>query len=221
MRLKIVWRILIIGFCLLILLVGGAYLYIQTSNSTLITDKIANARPAYTAIVPGALVHYNGKPSGILADRLDVALQLYTEKKIQRFLLTGDHGQESYDEVNYMKKYLNQKGVPDSVIFLDHAGFDTHSSMMRAAKIFGVTDAIVVTQAMYMHRSLYLARACGLNATGVSSDLRHYGGYRSKKIREILACTKAFLEILFGTQPKFLGKKIPIHGDSRLSYDKE
>ncbi len=202
-------------------MVAGAYLYIQTSNSALITDKTAQARHAYTAIVPGALVRYNGKPSSILADRLDVAFNLYTEKKIQRFLLTGDHGQESYDEVNHMKQYLNQKGVPDSVIFLDHAGFDTHSSMMRAAKIFGVTDAIVVTQTMYMHRSLYLAKGCGLNASGVTCDLRNYGGYRSKKIREILACTKAFLEILLGVQPKFLGKKIPIHGNSRLSYDKE
>jgi|GEM_PF-3532858 len=38
-------------------------------------------------------------------------------------------------------------------------------------------------------------------------------------LRDKLASIKAFLEVSFNTKPHFLGEKIPITGDSKLSYD--
>ena len=174
----------------------------------------------YVALVPGASVYASGKPSPILADRLDKALELYQAGKVQRFLLSGDHGTRTYDEVNGMKSYLNQQGVPDSVIFTDHAGFDTYSSMFRAREIFGVDSAIIVTQTFHLRRALYIARKQGIIAYGYKSDMQRYPSLTYLKIRESLASVKAFFEVLFRVKPHFEGEKIPIKGSSRLSYDR-
>jgi SanA protein len=174
---------------------------------------------SYTAIVLGAMVYQTGKPSFILQDRLDVAYELYRSGKIKRFLLTGDHGQKGYDEVNTMKKYLLEKGVDTRDIFLDHAGFDTYNSMVRAKEIFEVNDAVVVTQDFHLNRAVYLARANGLNACGIASDRREYRTINYLRFRELSARVKAFAEVIFGKDPVFLGTAIPITGDSKLSYD--
>ncbi|MDP5101877.1 MAG: YdcF family protein, partial [Nonlabens sp.] len=98
---------------------------------------------AYVGIVLGASVRPDKSLSPILQDRVDAAFLAYENGIIERFLLSGDHGTTSYDEVNAMKNYLNDKGVPNDVIFLDHAGFDTYDTMYRARDVFKVKDAIV------------------------------------------------------------------------------
>jgi len=182
-------------------------------------SRISEVPVSYTAIVLGAKVHSPGKPSYILQDRLDAALDLYQAGKIKRFLLTGDHGQSNYDEVNTMKAYLLDKGVDTRDVFLDHAGFDTYNSMVRAKQVFQVTDAIVVTQDFHLPRAVYLARAKGLNAFGLASDRREYRTINYLRFRELSARIKAFGEVLINKEPVFLGTPIPITGDSKLSYD--
>ena len=172
----------------------------------------------YTAIVLGASVYANGNLSPILKDRVDSALELYTAGKVERFLLSGDHGQDNYDEVNSMKDYLNSKGVPDENIFLDHAGFDTYDSMYRANYIFKVENAIVVTQNFHLPRALYIADKLGLDYIGFSADKHKYQYIESLERRETIANMKAFWEILIGKEPTYLGDEIPITGDSALSY---
>ncbi len=189
------------------------------SSKKYMSRDMAALPSCYTALVLGASVYASGEPSPILADRLDKALDLYKNNKIKRFLLSGDHGTRSYDEVNKMRAYLNGKGVPDSVIFTDHAGFDTYSSMVRAQKIFEVDSLIIVTQAFHLRRAIYIARKQGLAAYGYQSDMRKYSSINYLRLRESFANIKAFFEVLFHVKPRFEGDKIPITGDSRKSFD--
>jgi len=173
----------------------------------------------YTGLILGAKVQADGEPSDFLQDRLDAGLELYQHGKIKRFLLSGDHGRKNYDEVNNMKKYLLERGVDTADIFLDHAGFDTYNSMVRAKKIFLADSVIVVTQKFHLARALYIARAKGLHAFGYQADKREYRSMKRLRVREFIANIKAWGEVLINRKPHFLGEEIPITGDSRLSYD--
>jgi SanA protein len=194
-------------------------LLIVFKSKEFIFNKVDEVPKCYTAIVLGALVSKSGDLSDILQDRLDMAIELYKKDKIKRFLLSGDHGRKNYDEVNSMKNYLIQKGIKTEDIFLDHAGFDTYNTMTRAREIFEVTDVVIVSQEFHLSRAIYIARKKGLTAYGIVADRRNYISIARLQFREYLANVKAFFEVLINKQPKFLGNKIPINGDSSLSYD--
>ena len=139
---------------------------------------------------------------------------------MQRLLLSGDHGRVGYDEVNTMKRFVLEAGVPAEDIFLDHAGFSTYETMYRARDVFQVTDAIVVTQDFHLDRALAIGRALGLEVRGVEAPCTGYVPKQSLLVREWLARCKAWVEVhLTHPLPTYLGEVIPISGDSRASWD--
>lgn len=179
-----------------------------------------NAPPArYTGIVLGCRVN-DDDVSLCLEERLARALDLYRAGKVKRLLLSGDHGQRGYDEVNTMKHWLVARGVPLDHIFLDHAGFDTYDSMVRARKVFGVDSALVITQAFHLPRAVYLAQHCGITAEGVPADPSGGSSCRGSAVREPMACVKAVFNATFRSAPKFLGPAISITGPSWPSFDR-
>ena len=170
-------------------------------------------------IVLGAGI-WGDKPSPMLQDRLDEAIKLYENDKSPKIIMSGDHGQESYDEVNIMKEYAIKKGVPSEDIFMDHAGFSTYESIYRAKSIFKVKKAIIVTQEYHLYRALYIANSLGLEAIGVGADPRKYSGQTFREIREILARDKDFIQVLFKIKPTYLGETIPVSGNGDITNDK-
>ncbi len=178
---------------------------------------LRDAPQAEAAVVLGARVYKNGTLSTVLADRMDTGIELYQAGKVQKLLLTGDHGQATYDEVNAMRRYAMAREVPDEDIFMDHAGFSTYDSMYRAKDVFRVQKAIIVTQKFHLSRALYIARAVGLEAGGVLADKREYSGMDYLYLRETLARTKAVTQVVLGMKPKYLGPAIPITGDGRTT----
>lgn len=207
-----------VGALICILIIAINLIVIKTSQKY-IYKSVDESPTCYTGLVLGALVNHSGDPSDFLQDRLDVAIELYKAKKIKKILLSGDHGQHDYDEVNTMKNYILNHGIDTQDVFLDHAGFDTYNSMVRAKEIFQVDDVIVITQKFHLSRAIYLARHEGLKAYGVIADRREYSSMDYLKTRELLANIKAFSELLTHKSPIFLGDKIPITGDSKLSHD--
>ncbi len=193
--------------------------YIVKSTKKQLFYKTSNVKVSYTGLVLGARVYKSGNLSLILKDRVEVALELYKNKKIKRFLLSGDHGTKAYDEVNAMKNYLLKHGVPEKDIFLDHAGFDTYNSIVRAKKVFLVNNVIIITQKFHLKRSLFIANNIGLKAQGFICDKHNYGIAKAMFVREKLANVKAFFEVFLHRKPKYLGKIIPITKDSKLSFD--
>jgi SanA protein len=157
----------------------------------------------------------------MLADRVITGVLLYKEKKVDKLLMTGDHGLVDYDEVNAMRVYAESLGVPAEDIFMDHAGFNTYESMYRAKDVFQVDSALIVTQRYHLPRAVYIARAFGLNAYGVGADRQLYAGMEYYTFREALARGKAFLQVnLIRPEPRFLGAAIPIDGDGRATHDR-
>lgn len=204
---------------LLVLLVVGSNAYILLFAGGKSTGKIADVPKAEVAIVPGALVMPNGKMSAMLADRVHRASALWHAGKVEKILVSGDHHTWAYDEPDTMRKALVRAGVPPRDVFEDHAGFDTWSTMVRARGIFGVKDAVVVTQGFHMPRALFLAEEAGIHATGLTADL-HQWGYQGEKseVREVVSRVKAIADVTLDT-PAMAGPQIPIAtSDGRESW---
>jgi SanA protein len=209
----------IAGLLLVALVVVGSNAYVLLSAEGESTGAVADVPPAQVAIVPGALVEPSGKMSGMLRDRVAQASALWHAGKVEKILVSGDHQSWAYDEPGTMRKALVADGVPPRDVFEDHAGFDTWATMVRARGIFGVRDAVVVTQGFHMARALYLADAAGIEATGLTADL-HQWGYQGKKssVREVLSRVKAIADVTLNA-PAMAGPSIPIsQADGRESW---
>ncbi|MGZ3420816.1 MAG: SanA/YdcF family protein [Polyangiales bacterium] len=159
--------------------------------------------PSETVIVVlGAGVH-GDEPSEVLRDRLETALELFRAGRATKILVTGDHSKKDYDEPGAMARYLAAHGVHETDIVLDHAGFDTYSSIVRAREVFGVTHAIVVTQRFHLSRALWVARSVGIDAEGAEADRRVYRAAGWFEAREILSRTKAWIDVTVGRRPRY------------------
>lgn len=200
------------------LLVALANLYVLVKGDDS-ASEVSEVPRAEVAIVPGALVEPDGDMSAMLADRVRQAAALWHAGKVEKILVSGDHGSWIYDEPDTMRKALVADGVAPEDVFEDHAGFDTWATMVRAREIFDVRDAVVVTQGFHMSRALYLADAAGIEATGLTADL-HNWGYQGQKssVREVLSRVKAVADVTLDT-PAMAGPKIPIETtDGRESW---
>lgn len=204
---------IIIIFLITVISIFVINLIIYIESKPHIYNKISEAPVAQTAIIPGAAVLSNGGLSPILKDRVDMAIQLYKLKKVPKIIVSGDNSTISYNEVNPVRVYLLDRGVLDKDIFLDHAGFNTYSTMYRARDIFKVNSVLVVSQSFHLPRAVFIARELGINAYGINADAGHilFKNY----VREVFANEKAVMDLIFGTKPKYLGAEIPITGDGR------
>lgn len=187
-----------------ILIIFGLEAYIAKETASQIYSEAAEIPQANTAIILGASVHANGKLSPILQDRVEAAYKLYQTNKVANFLVSGDHKTDNYDEVNTIKNYLLEKGVPKEDIILDHAGFDTYDSMYRSKAVFNLKSAIVVTQKFHLPRSLFIANNIGLDYKGFEAGPVAYNSSEKIKRREQLANFKAIWELVFNKKPTTL-----------------
>lgn len=218
---KILKRSLLIT-SLLIVLGASIYLYINykiVKFSREYIVSIEEAPESEAALVLGALVYKSGRVSPILGDRLDYGIELYKKNKVSKLLLSGDHGQKNYDEVNSMKRYALEKDVNSKDIFMDHAGFNTYDSMYRAKGVFKAEKVIIVTQEYHLSRAIYIARKLGIDAYGVASDKHYYPKLPIYKFRESIARCKDYLLVMFNVKPKYLGEPIDITGDGSVTND--
>ena len=150
------------------------------------------------AIVFGAGVWADGTPCPMLADRIHAAVELYQLRRVKKLLMSGDRSSPDYDEVTVMKGYAENLGIPTADILLDYAGFSTYETCHRAQKIFGITEAVLVTQNFHLPRAVYTCRQMGVEAIGLGT--RDWGWYGSDSViyhtvREIVATVKAIWQV--------------------------
>ena len=222
------WMLVIIILLCVALLVGiyalcvNAYMVKSTEDKILTAEEAAEISDADCILVLGAGVQ-GTTLSHMLEDRVKTGIQLYELGSAPKILMSGDHGQEDYDEVNAMKAYAKESGVPSEDIFMDHAGFSTYESMYRARDVFGCKKIIIVTQKYHLHRAIYIAEYLGLEAYGVDSQLRPYAADTNiyNTIREFLARNKAFVYVRLNPLPTYLGEASPISGNGDATNDKE
>ena len=145
-KIKKIFKILVIsGLIALFILISVNIYIIKTTENYIYTESklVPSDLKVDAVLVLGAKVYpKTGRLSDILKDRVDTAVEIYRNGNAEKFLLSGDHGQVDYDEVNVMKDYLLNLGIPEEDIFLDHAGFDTYDSVVRAKEVFEVKTAL-------------------------------------------------------------------------------
>lgn len=225
LKIKLPKRLFRLALCLLLLgalAVLGVNAYVKASvrAQILLPEQAAELADVDCVLVLGCHVLAEGQPGNMLADRLQRGVELYQAGAAPKLLMSGDHGQTDYDEVNTMKSYALAAGVPSADVFMDHAGFSTYESVYRARDIFGARKIIIVTQEYHLYRALYIARALGVEAYGVAADHHTYRGGAYREAREILARCKDFATAIFQPAPTYLGEMIPVGGNGDLTNDR-
>ena len=216
---KMIKNILIICLCIIALIIISLLVINLIVVKAWNKDEKIEEKPD-CILVLGAAV-WGDKPSPMLEDRLNTAIELYNQGVSNKIIVSGDHGQDNYDEVNTMKKYLIDKGIPSEDIFMDHAGFSTFESVYRAKEIFGVKNMVIVTQKYHLYRAVYISKNLGIKTYGVNSDPRSYVGAVGREAREVLARIKDFLKInLHYNRVTYLGEKVDITGNGNITNDK-
>ena len=198
------------------LLCGGLYLYIVYTTSASIFSWMDNVPHTQAAMVLGASVTAEGALSPILQERADEAIALYQAGKVDKILVTGDNATLTHDEVDPVGKYMVALGIPKDDIFLDHAGFDTYSSMYRARDVFDVQSVTIVSQPFHLPRAVFIAQSLGLTAYGASAGDGELYLYNS--VREIPSSVKAVYDIIFARVPEYLGTQYPIESDGEPTW---
>lgn len=212
--------LLITIFLYFILGVFAVNFFVIDKSASRITSTPENLHDIDCILVLGAKADESG-PSPILEDRLNEGVILYKSGIASKIIMSGDHGRKGYDEVNAMKAFAIEKGIPSEDIFMDHAGFSTYDSIYRTKAIFNAKKIVIVSQKYHLYRALYIAESLGLEAYGVASDLRYHSGATGREIREILARDKDVVKSFFKLKPKYLGETIPVSGNGDITNDKE
>ncbi len=209
--LKWIWR-LIRTLVLLGLLILFLPRIITSIYAIFKTYSVEDVPVDQVAIVFGAGLRRDGTPTAILRDRVETAVQLYREGKVEKLLLSGDNRVADYNEPESMRQYARSLGVPEEALVLDYAGRRTYDTCYRAKAIFGVESAILVTQKFHMSRALFTCNALGLKAVGVEAN-NYYYLKRSRlywNIREQFATVGAFWDVYVKRPLPVLGEPEPI-----------
>lgn len=218
---KIIKKILSAVLCVGIICAAAVFgidFYVKKSTENYILTP-ENAGSGYDCILVLGCGVWGETPSHMLEDRLLQGIELCKNGASEKMLMSGDHGRENYDEVNVMKNFAVERGIDSEDIFMDHAGFSTYESMYRARDIFKAGKILIVTQDYHLYRAIYDARALGLEAYGVASNPRSYGGQLYRDIREILARNKDFVYAIIQPEPTYLGEAIPVQGNGNQTND--
>ncbi|MDQ0783542.1 vancomycin high temperature exclusion protein [Chryseobacterium sp. W4I1] len=206
----------IFKFFLLLLAVGIIFIAwanysIRKESNAFVSYRIADIPETKTALLLGTGKNLsNGMPNAYFYNRIQAAIDLYKSGKIQYIIVSGDNSTKDYNEPEDMQLALMKYGIPKERIVLDHAGFRTLDSVIRAKEIFGQNKLVIISQKFHNERAVFLARKNRMEAYGYNAnDVNKYAGLKTN-LREYLAKTKVYWDLLFGVQPKFGGEKIII-----------
>ncbi len=210
-----------LGITVLFILIGvtlNLVVCLSSRNRMRSIEDSLNSNDYQCIIVLGCGV-WGSTPTPLLSDRLDAAIALYKAGVAPKILMSGDHGQSNYDEVNVMRNYALEHGIPSEDIFLDHAGFSTYETMYRANAVFGISKAVVVTQKYHLYRALYDAKALGIQADGTIAVGHRFMSQLIWDVRECAGRCKDFIWCLLKPLPTYLGEVIDITGNGEVTLD--
>ena len=210
--LKKLWRaILLVGGVSIILLpLPGIIMGIMAAPKKYSVEDVPATR---VVIVFGAGLLRDGSAGPVLSDRMQTAVSLYQSGKADKILISGDNRYIEYNEPEAGRQYALEHGVAEEDIVLDYAGRRTYDTCYRAKYIFGVDEAILVTQDFHMPRSLFLCNWFGIDSVGVEADNRYF--LKRARIwwnfRETFANIQAVWDVLIAKPLPVLGEPEPIN----------
>jgi SanA protein len=212
---KMIIYLIWLGFIGIVLL-GASRIFTGIYSRSLMRslDSVSVTR---VAIVFGAGLERDGSPTPILRDRVETAVSLYKTGKVEKLLMSGDNRFVDYNEPGAMRAYAIELGVPEEDIVLDYAGRRTYDTCIRAKTIFGLNNAILVTQKYHLPRALFTCNELGFKAEGVPADRRIYSlmSKASWNAREIPASLKAIWDVWIWPPRVVLGDPEPIFTEDK------
>ena len=210
--------ILIIGFFVVGTFLLNEFFYFTEKRSIKSEEEVKDEE-ADAILVLGCSVYSNMKPSKMLEERLNKVIEVYNNNPT-KIIVSGDHS-EYYNEVEVMKNYLVEAGIPSSDIFMDHEGYSTYASVYRAVKKFGAERLLIITQEYHLYRALYIADAMGIEAIGVAAEGSKYKGQIWRGIREIFARDKDFVQCIFLPKDKGDLTEVSLASNGNATNEKE
>lgn len=208
---KNIFKMFLLLLAVGIIFIAWANYSIRKESRDFVSYKIADVPETKVALLLGTgKTLSNGMPNAYFYNRIQAAIDLYKSGKIKYILVSGDNSSKDYNEPEDMQLTLMKYGIPKERIVMDHAGFRTLDSVVRAKDIFGQNKLVIISQKFHNERAVFLARKNGMEAFGYNAnDVNKYAGLKTN-LREYLAKTKVYWDLLFGVQPKFGGEKILI-----------
>ncbi len=204
---KWIWRILLTLslIAILILFLPRFIFQLYAAPRTFTVDNVPAGR---VAIVFGAGLLRDGSAGPVLSDRVQTAVLLYQQGKVDKLLMSGDNRFVEYNEPEAMRQYALERGVPDEDIILDYAGRRTYDTCYRAKEIFQAQSAILVTQNFHMPRALFLCNWFGVESTGVEANNRYF-----RKISRLYWNTRELFANVQAAWDVMIAKPLPVLGD--------
>lgn len=178
---------------------------LQAVPRTFTVDTLPAKR---VAIVFGAGLRPDGSAGPVLRDRVQTAVNLYQAGRVEVLLMSGDNRFVEYNEPEAMREHALRLGVPDEDIVLDYAGRRTYDTCYRAAEIFQVDSAVLVTQNFHMPRALFLCNALGVQSVGVEADNTYF-----RKISRLIWNTRELFATSQAVWDVYVENPIPVLGD--------
>lgn len=193
-------------------LLFGADAWVRTLGGAHSHARLQDVPKARVAVVLGCSERLaNGRFNRFFRHRMEAAAELYRQGRVQALIVSGDNSRKDYDEPGAMREALVSAGVPRDRIWCDYAGLRTLDSVLRAQRIFGQEEFIVVSQRFHNERAVFLGRRLGLKVHGFNAADVPVAAAPTTYLREILARVKAVLDVtVLGTQPRHGGPPVEI-----------
>lgn len=192
---NLVRTLFILSIALVLFILIGIPFHVKKSSAYDIYTDVQYTPTSTACLVPGAMI-WNDIPSLILEDRLNGAVELFQQGKVDRIIVSGDHRDEFYNEVAVMKRYLIENGIDSTLILEDPQGFNTYLSIKNVKETFGIDSVIVASQEYHLPRALFLGKRLGIHTIGLTTDYYNYPMMGHYRRREYLAQIKSFFESL-------------------------
>ena len=167
-------RRLVVRVALALVVLGAVYVLV-TFVQVYRASNHDGARSADAIIVLGA-AQYNGRPSPVLRDRLDHALELYEARLARVIVVTGGRQEgDRFTEATTGYNYLRERGVPDAALLKEIGGRNSYESLSAAARFLrdkGLVDVVLVTDGYHALRVGQIAKSLGLSASVSPTETR-------------------------------------------------
>jgi vancomycin permeability regulator SanA len=182
--------------------VATPWAIVRISTSASVRPADATFTHADAAVVLGAAVYADGRPSRFLLERIDVGVKLYLAGTVDKIIMSGDGNDSSgFGEPTVMRKVAESMGVPADAIVEDPHGVDTYSSCVNARDTYGATSVIMVSQAFHVPRAVWICDHIGLQAQGAYPPQWLTKWTFIGHAREVPADIKALIDVWRGSTP--------------------
>jgi uncharacterized SAM-binding protein YcdF (DUF218 family) len=123
-----------------------------------------------TAVVLGALVHPDGRPSDALVDRVHVGVGLLHAGRAHRLILSGGARDSRPTEAETMARIAQSLGAAEAQLVLESASRSTFENAQRSAALLGEEkEVLLVTCDFHLARASAHFRAAGFKVWPVPS----------------------------------------------------